>query len=37
MVRVQMELGEETLLNPTDTGSSTMTTQLVTGSVKMDK
>ena len=36
-VRVQMELGEETPLNPTDTGSSTMTAQLDIGSVKTAK
>jgi hypothetical protein len=36
-VRVRMELGEETLLNPTDTGSSMMTALLDIGSVKMAK
>ena len=33
-VKVQMEPGEETLLNLTDTGSLTMTALLATGSVK---
>ena len=37
MVKVQMEPGEEALMNPTDTGSSTMMAQLATGSVKMAK
>ena len=36
-VRVLMVLGEETLLNPTDTGSSMMTAQLDIGSVKTAK
>ena len=34
-VKVLMEHGEDPQLNPTDTGSSMMTAQLATGSVKM--
>ena len=37
MVKAQMEPGEEAQLSLTDTGSSTMTAQLVTGSVKTAK
>ena len=37
MVKALMEPGEEAQMNPTDTGSSTMTAQLATGSVKMAK
>ena len=36
-VRVQMELGEEAQMNPTDIGSLMKMAQLATGSVKMAK
>jgi phenylacetate-coenzyme A ligase PaaK-like adenylate-forming protein len=36
-VKVLMEHGEDTQLNPTDTGSLTMTAQLATGSVRTAK
>ena len=36
-VKVQMEHGEDTQMNPTDTGSLMMMAQLATGSVKTAK